>query len=346
MLRLDGKQRRVRIIAEAGVNHNGDRELAFKLVEAAREAGADMVKFQVFKASALVSAAAPKAEYQQKLTDAAESQLEMIRRLELSSDVLRELAAHCAEAGIGFLATPFDNESIMLLAAMGVSMIKIPSGEITNLPYLRKVGGLGCELLLSTGMSTLEEIGATLFILEKAGTPASQISLLHCTTEYPAPFEEVNLLAMYAMREAFPGVRSIGYSDHTMGIAVSVAAAAVGAAIIEKHFTLDRSMEGPDHKASLEPAELSRMVQSIRQVEAALGDGKKVPVPSEKKNIAVVRKSIVAACRIRRGEIFSEKNVTTKRPGSGVSPMLWDQLLGARADRDYEQDECIAFTET
>lgn len=329
------------IIAEAGVNHNGDPALAFKLVDAARDAGADMIKFQAFNAAALVSAAAPKADYQLQTTGADESQLAMVRRLELSPLVFQELAAYCTKQGIIFLAAPFDHESINLLADMALPLLKIPSGEITNLPYLRKIGGLGRELFLSTGMSTLEEVGDALVVLEQAGTPRDRITLLHCVTEYPAPFAEVNLRAMQTMREAFSGIKGVGYSDHTAGIEIPIAAAALGACVIEKHFTLDRSMKGPDHKASLEPDELATMVRTVRNVESALGNGVKLPTASELKNCAIVRKSIVAACPIRTGDRLTENNLTVKRPGTGISPMQWDAILGSTAQRDYEPDEEI-----
>ena len=336
---------RVLIIAEAGVNHNGDPTLAFRLVDEAKAAGADAVKFQAFSADSLVSSQAPKAAYQLETTPEEQSQRNMLRSLELSPDTFHKLAAYCAERSISFLATPFDHASIDLLAAMKLPVFKVPSGEITNLPYLRKIGALGKEIFLSTGMSTLDEVAAALDILERAGTEPSSVTLLHCTTEYPAPVEEVNLHAMRTMREAFPGIKGVGYSDHTTGIVIPLAAVALGAVVIEKHFTLNRTMNGPDHKASLEPAELAQMVAAIRQVESALGDGCKTPSFSEQKNIAVVRKSIVTASRIRKGEVFSSENITTKRPGASLSPMMWDQLLGRKASRDYEQDDPIDFFE-
>jgi N-acetylneuraminate synthase len=338
---MPGEISRCLIIAEAGVNHNGDPALAYQLVEAAAVAGADIVKFQTFQAGALAGAAAPKAEYQQRQTGKAESQLAMLRKLELSQEMHHKLIGHCALHGIRFLSTPFDFSSIDFLHSLGLSLLKIPSGEITNLPYLRKIGGLGKELILSTGMSTLEEVAAALRILEEAGTARSNVCLLHCTTEYPAPIAEVNLRAMLTMGEAFPGIKGVGYSDHTLGISVPVAAVALGATAIEKHFTLDKSMEGPDHKASLEPDELALMVRSIREVEAALGDGIKEPTASELKNRVVARKSIVASRAVRAGEIFTENNLAVKRPGTGVSPMLWDAVLGTPARRGYAPDEEI-----
>lgn len=332
---------RVRIIAEAGVNHNGDPELALRLIDAAAEAGADMVKFQTFCAKALLTAAAPKAAYQQQTTDAAESQFDMIRKLELPPDAWRRLTEHCRQKGIAFLSTPFDVDSVDFLRGLGQSVWKIPSGEITNLPYLRYIGSLGQEVILSTGMSMLEEVGAALDALETAGTPQERVTLLHCTTQYPAPFDSVNLRAMNTMHSAFPRCAGVGYSDHTQGIAVPLAAAALGATVIEKHFTLGRDMEGPDHKASLEPEELRAMVEGIRRVEAALGDGVKKPSPAELANLPVVRKSLVAARAIRKGELFSAENMAAKRPGTGISPMRWDEFMGRPASRDYMEDELL-----
>jgi len=338
---MSGSVSRILIIAEAGVNHNGKPDLAFKLVEAARAAGADVVKFQVFRAAAVVSARAPKAGYQLQTTDAAESQLDMIRRLELAPGVFRELAEHCRGQGIRFLATPFDHASIDLLADLKLEMVKIPSGEITNLPYLRKIAAPNWEIILSTGMSTIDEVEEALLILEAAGAPRARITLLHCTTEYPAPVAEANLRAIPTMRRAFPGLKGVGYSDHTSGIVVPIAAAALGATVIEKHFTLDKTMEGPDHQASLEPGELAAMARAIREVEAALGDGVKSPSASEMKNRDIVRKSIVASRVIRAGEVFSPDNLSAKRPGTGVSPMRWDAFVGAYARRDYAPDEGV-----
>lgn len=325
------------IIAEAGVNHNGSLDLAKKLIDVAAEAGADAVKFQTFKAEKLVSKKAQKAEYQKQTTDAAESQYDMIKKLELDEPAHRELIRYCGEKKIRFLSTPFDHESIELLDALGMEIFKIPSGEITNLPYLRHIGGLGKEVILSTGMADLGEIEDALDLLVSSGTPKEKITILHATTEYPCPMDEVNLRAMGTIASAF-GVRT-GYSDHTRGIEVPIAAVAMGASVIEKHFTLDRTMEGPDHKASLEPDELRAMVAAIRNIEKALGEGIKKPSPSEAKNMAVARKSIVAARPIRAGEVFTSENIAIKRPGTGISPMRYDEIVGERAARDYEEDE-------
>ena len=328
------------IIAEAGVNHNGIPELAFELVDAAANAGADVVKFQTFHAEAVTAAHAAKAEYQMETTGAGESQLDMIRRLELAPEVFRDLAAHCRTREIEFMSTPFDLASVDFLAAMGMETFKIPSGEITNLPYLRRVGALKHHIILSTGMCTLDDVAAALDVLEAAGTRRNRITLLHCTTEYPAPYGEVNLRAMKTLADAFPGL-PVGYSDHTQGIEIAVAATALGATVIEKHFTLDRNMEGPDHAASLEPSELAHMVSAIRHVAQALGDGVKRPTPSELKNRDIARKSIVAARPVAAGEILSEENLTTKRPGTGLSPMLWDTVIGTPAPRDLQKDDLL-----
>lgn len=327
------------IIAEAGVNHNGSLELAKKLVDVAAEAGADAVKFQTFKADKLVSRGAQKAEYQKKTTSVDESQYEMIKKLELDENAHRELLRHCKEKQIMFLSTPFDHDSIDLLSSFGMPIFKIPSGEITNLPYLRRIGHLGKEVILSTGMADLGEIEDALDVLMYEGVPKDKITVLHATTEYPCPIDEVNLRAMLTIRNAF-GVK-VGYSDHTQGIEVPIAAVAMGACVIEKHFTLDRTMEGPDHKASLEPQELKAMVQAIRNVTQALGDGIKKPSKSETKNIVIARKSIVAAKQIKVGEIFSEDNITIKRPGNGINPMRWDEVMGQVAQRSYEKDDLI-----
>jgi N,N'-diacetyllegionaminate synthase len=327
------------IIAEAGVNHNGDLDLARRLVDVAAEAGADLVKFQTFSAERLATAQAAKADYQRQNTAAAESQHAMLRRLELDAAAHEMLIEHCRSRGIGFFSTGFDVESVDLLARLGQRRFKIPSGEITNLPLLRHIGAFGVPLILSTGMATLEEVAAALKALEQAGTPRSLVTVLHCTTEYPAPMSDVNLRAMLAMRDAF-GV-SIGYSDHTNGIEVAIAAVALGATIIEKHFTTDRNLPGPDHKASLEPGELRAMVAAIRNIEVALGDGVKKPSPSEVKNRPIARKSLVAAVPIRAGEVLSAANLAVKRPGTGLSPMLWDEVLGRTARRDYAADELI-----
>jgi N,N'-diacetyllegionaminate synthase len=327
------------IIAEAGVNHNGDIRLAKQLIDAAANSGADLVKFQTFSAQRLSTAYAQKASYQNLTTDVSESQLQMLRRLELDAGMHETLIDHCAARGIGFFSTGFDIESVNLLVALGQDHFKIPSGEITNLPYLRHIGALGRRILLSTGMANLGEVEAAIDVLEAAGTVRENMVVLHCTTEYPTPMGEVNLLAMQSMGNAL-GV-DVGYSDHTVGIEVSVAAVALGAQVIEKHFTLDRNLPGPDHKASLEPAELAALIEAIRNVEASLGDGVKRPTPSETKNRPIVRKSLVAAVPIARGEVFSVDNMAVKRPGTGMSPMRWDEMLGRLALRDYAADELI-----
>lgn len=327
------------IIAEAGVNHNGDLDLAKRLIGAAAEAGADLVKFQTFAADRLVTRAAAKAEYQISSTGAGESQHEMLRRLELTLEDHRILIDHCKSSHVGFLSTGFDVESVDLLVQLGLEFIKVPSGEITNLPYLRHVGGLGRQVILSTGMATLDEVGSAIEVLERAGTSRKHMTVLHCTTEYPAPMVDVNLRAMLTIRDAF-GV-AVGYSDHTSGIEVATAAVALGATVIEKHFTLDRNLPGPDHKASLEPDGLKTMVAAIRNVETAFGDGIKRPSPSEVKNRPIVRKSLVAAKPIRKGEAFTADNLAAKRPGTGISPMRWDEMLGREATRNYVADELI-----
>jgi N,N'-diacetyllegionaminate synthase len=328
------------IIAEAGVNHNGSLELAKKMIDVAVEAGVDTVKFQTFKAEKVISRYAPKAEYQKKITTADESQLEMVKKLELDEVAHEELLAYCRFRNIQFLSTPFDLESIDLLDKLGLEIFKIPSGEITNLPYLRKIGALKKEIILSTGMADLGEIEDVLDVLTGVGMKLKDIIVLHCNTEYPTPMQDVNLKAMQTIKSAFPGIH-VGYSDHTEGIEVSIAAVAMGATIIEKHFTLDKNMEGPDHKASLEPNELKAMVQAIRNIETALGNGIKKPSPSELKNKPIARKSIVAARNIRKGESFTEENLTVKRPGTGISPMRWDEVIGQVTQKDYEKDELI-----
>ncbi len=328
------------IIAEAGVNHNGSLDLAKKMIDAAVEAGADAVKFQTFKAEKVVSRYAPKAEYQKQTTDKTESQLDMVRKLELDKVAHEKLLAYCHSRNIQFLSTPFDLESIDLLSKLGLEIFKIPSGEITNLPYLRKIGALKKEIILSTGMSDLGEIEKALDVLTGAGTKFKNITVLHCNTEYPTSMQDVNLKAMQTIKTAFPGIR-VGYSDHTEGIEVPVAAVALGAAIIEKHFTLDKNMPGPDHKASLEPDELTAMVKAIRNIEKSLGTGIKKSSSSELKNKPIVLKSIVAARTISKGESFTEENLTAKRPGTGISPMRWDEVIGQRASKDYQQDELI-----
>lgn len=327
------------IIAEAGVNHNGSLELAKQLINVAVEAGADAVKFQTFKADKLVSKTAQKADYQKQTTDSSESQYAMIKKLELGADAHHELMAYCKSKKILFLSTPFDHESIDLLHGMGMSIFKIPSGEITNLPYLRHIGSLKKKVILSTGMANLDEIEDALNILIGAGMQKEDITVLHATTEYPCPMDEVNLRAMATLAQAFE-VKT-GYSDHTKGIEIPIAAAAMGATVIEKHFTLDSSMEGPDHKASLEPHELIAMVKAVRNVEKALGDGIKKASRSEIKNIAVARKSIVASRAIRKGEILSAENLSVKRPGNGISPMRWDEIVGTPACKDYHEDEML-----
>lgn len=333
---------RTLIIAEAGVNHNGDIGLAKKLIAAAAAAGADLVKFQTFSAKKLVSSSAPKAEYQRKTTENSESQLEMIQKLELSREDHAVLIQECSAHGIGFFSTAFDFQSFDLLMGLGcLEQIKIPSGELTNLPLLRYMSRFGKPLLLSTGMANLGEIEAAIEAVEAAGTPRHMITVLHCTTEYPTPMEDVNLRAMVAMKKAF-GV-STGYSDHTAGIEIPIAAVALGATVIEKHFTLDRNLPGPDHIASLEPHELKAMVEGIRNVERALGDGVKRPSPSELKNKPIARKSLVAIRPIRAGEAFSAKNMAAKRPGTGLSPMRWDEVIGRIATKDFAVDELITL---
>lgn len=329
----------VLIIAEAGVNHNGDMRIARQLIDAAAEAGADLVKFQTFRADRLVTTSARKAAYQMATTAAEESQHEMIRRLELTDAMHDELIAHCHQRKIEFFSTAFDLESLDYLMGLGMPRIKVPSGEITNLPYLRKAGGFGKEVILSTGMSNLGEIEAAIDALEKAGTSRERIIVLHCNTEYPVPMPEVNLRAMRSIGEAF-GVK-VGFSDHTEGIEIAIAAVALGATVIEKHFTLDRSLPGPDHRASIEPDELGRMIRSIRNVGAAMGDGVKRPSASEEKNRPVVRKSLVASRHIVKGAVFSGDNISAKRPGTGISPMRFDEVMGRIAARNFDPDEMI-----
>lgn len=327
----------VMVIAEAGVNHNGSMELARRMVDKAKEAGADYIKFQTFIPRNLVSQYAQKAEYQKKATGGEESQLAMLEKLALTQQDFVELKAYCEQVGIGFISTPFDLESIAFLEQLNMDFWKLPSGEITNLPYLEAIGRTKKKVIMSTGMCEMEEIEAAIQVLEQAGT--TDITVLHCNTEYPTPFCDVNLLAMKQM--AYVLKKPIGYSDHTVGIEVPIAAVALGAVVIEKHFTLDRTMEGPDHKASLEPDELKAMVSAIRNIEKSLGDGRKKRTESEEKNCAVARKSIVAKCKIQKGETFTEENLTVKRPGTGISPMKWYDVLGTQAERDYEADEII-----
>lgn len=325
------------IIAEAGVNHNGSLRLAKKLVDKAVWAGADCIKFQTFNSEKIVAKNAPKADYQKKTTNNTENQLDMLKKLELTSKQFINLKDYCQKKGIAFLSTPFDLESINFLASIGLKTWKIPSGEITNYPYLRTIGKRKENVIMSTGMSTTAEVRNAIAVLKKFGT--KKIRLLHCTTEYPAPYDSVNLQAMHTLKKDFG--YDVGYSDHTNGIEIPVAAVAMGATIIEKHFTLDHNMEGPDHKASLEPEELRNMIRAIRNVEKAFGNGKKEPSKAEKRNIPIVRKSIVAASYIKKGDVFSDRNLTTKRPGKGTSPMLWERIVGTIAKRDYNEDELI-----
>ena len=331
----------VYIIAEAGVNHNGSLERAKEMIDVAASAGVDAVKFQTFVAESLVIRTAAKADYQQEATDAAESQFEMLKKLELSLSDFEALKLRCEEQNVDFLSTPFDLLTIDLLVELGVNKWKLPSGELTNLLYLRKIGGLKEEVILSTGMSDLTEVSAAVSVLESSGVLREQLTLLHCNTEYPTPMHDVNLRAMQTLQSSFPGLKGVGYSDHTLGIEVPIAAVAMGAVVIEKHFTLDQTLPGPDHRASLEPNELKAMVQAIRNIEAALGDGAKEPTESESKNRQIARKSIVAAKDIAAGDEFSAGNLTVKRPGNGMSPMLWDQLIGTKAPRAYSEDEVI-----
>lgn len=328
---------RVTIIAEAGVNHNGDIELARKMVDAAHTAGADYIKFQTFVPEKLVSRYASKADYQKNNTNSQESQLEMLRALAFTQEDFIQLQRYCGQVGIGFLSTPFDLESIQFLNQLQMDFWKLPSGEITNLPYLEAIAHTHKKVVMSTGMCELAEIRDAIQILESNG--AGEITLLHCNTEYPTPFCDVNLRAMKQMEEVFR--KPVGYSDHTIGIEVPIAAAALGAEVIEKHFTLDKQMKGPDHKASLEPDELKQMVQAIRNIEISLGDGQKRRTHSEEKNCQAARKSIVAKREIREGELFSEENLSIKRPGSGISPMHWHEMIGQKAQRDYKEDELI-----
>ena len=352
----------VKIIAEAGVNHNGDLQLALELVDAAAEAGVDIVKFQTFKAANIVTKKASKANYQQQTTDAAESQYDMLKRLELSYDAHFELVERCNNRGISFLSTAFDAESLgFLVKELRLPMLKIPSGEITNAPLLLEHAYAGVELVVSTGMASLGEIEEALGVLayglmqgdcpkresfreaysslEGQELLKEKVTLLHCTSEYPAPFDQINLNAMKTLEQAF-GL-PVGYSDHSAGIAVPIAAVALGAPVIEKHFTLDKSLEGPDHKASLDPRELATMVGSMREIERALGSSLKSPTIAEQKTLQVVRKSLVAQTSIKAGEVFSVDNIAVKRPAQGVSPILYWDLLGKVSDRDYEEDQLI-----
>lgn len=331
---------KVFIIAEAGVNHNGDIKLAKKLIDVACIAGVDAVKFQTFKAINLVSKNAQKAEYQKKnMSDGDDSQFNMLKKLELDIDTHKELIAYCNSNKIMFLSTPFDHDSIELLNDLGLQIFKIPSGEITNLPYLRHIGKLNKKIILSTGMADMGEIEDALDVLVNAGTKKENITVLHANTMYPTPMEDVNLRAMITIGEAFDV--AFGYSDHTLGIEVPIAAVAMGATCIEKHFTLDCTMDGPDHKASLEPDELKAMVKAIRNIELALGSSIKKPSKSEMPNIQIARKSIVAKSGIKKGEILSEENLTIKRPAKGINPMRWDEVIGTIAIKDYSEDELI-----
>ncbi len=331
--------KKVFIIAEAGVNHNGSVKLAKKLVDVASEAGVDAVKFQTFKTENLVSKNAQKAAYQKETTDKTESQFDMIKKLELDIDTHHELIAYCKTKNIMFLSTPFDHDSIDMLNDLGLHIFKIPSGEITNLPYLRHIGSLNKEVILSTGMADIGEIEDALDVVIEAGTAKKNITVLHANTMYPTPMQDVNLHAMVTIGNTFD--IAYGYSDHTLGIEVDVAAVAMGASVIEKHFTLDKTMEGPDHKASLEPDELIAMVKAIRNIELALGSSVKKPSPSEKPNMVIARKSIVANRSIKQGELLSEENLAIKRPGSGINPMRWNEVVGTSASKDYQEDELI-----
>jgi N-acetylneuraminate synthase len=328
---------KVYIIAEAGVNHNGSLDIAKKLVDEAKKSGADCIKFQTFIAENIISKNAKQAKYQTKNIGKEQSQLEMIKKLELSFEDFKQLNNYCIEKNIDFLSTAFDLESIDFLESLGMNTWKIPSGEITNLPYLIKIAKLKKKVILSTGMSTMQEIEDAVNIFKKYGT--TDITILHCTTQYPTLFEDVNLNAMLSIKEKFG--YDVGYSDHTKGIEVPIAAVALGATVIEKHFTLDNNMIGPDHKASLQPDELKKMVESIRNIELSLGDGRKVVANSEKENMSIARKSIVAKKSIRKGQLLSEENITVKRPGDGISPMKWFDVLGTVATRDFEEDELI-----
>jgi N,N'-diacetyllegionaminate synthase len=327
------------IIAEAGVNHNGSLEKALNLIDAATAAGADAVKFQTFRAELMVCRTAEQADYQKKNIGQITSQYEMLKKLELSPKDHEIMMEHSNGKGIEFLSTPFDYSSINLLNRLGLETFKIPSGEITNLPYLRYIGKLGKKVILSTGMATMEEVEDALEILVSSGTPKCRITVLHANTQYPTPMRDVNLKAMLSIQKRFNV--QVGYSDHALGIEVPIAAAALGASIIEKHFTIDRNLSGPDHKASLLPAELKQMVMAIRNIEKALGDGVKHPTESEESNISIARKSIVAKSKIKRGEVFTIENLTVKRPGTGMSPMKWDEVIGLSALKDYEPDDLI-----
>ena len=331
----------VLIIAEAGVNHNGSLEIAKKLVDKAVEAGVDIIKFQTFKAEKLVSKSAKQADYQKKNigNNADDSQYNMLKKLELSEQDHQELVDYCKKKGIQFWSTAFDLDSIEYLHTLNLGLWKIPSGEITNYPYIRKIAQYHEPVILSTGMCEMSDISVAMNVLREKGVDRNQITILHCNTEYPTPYEDVNLLAMQQIKKEFDV--AVGYSDHTKGIEVPIAAVALGASVIEKHFTLDRNMEGPDHKASLEPDELKAMVSAIRNIEKALGSGKKTVSDSERKNIAIARKSIVAACAIKKGDILTEHNLTVKRPGTGISPMRWEEVVGTKAIQDFNEEDLI-----
>lgn len=331
----------VLIIAEAGVNHNGSFEIAKQLVDKAVEAGVDVIKFQTFKAEKLVSKVAKQAEYQKQNigSEADDSQYSMLKKLELSEQDHQALIGYCQKKRIIFFSTAFDLESIDYLHSLKLGLWKIPSGEITNYPYIKKIAQYGEPVILSTGMCELDDVSAAMNVLLNNGVKHEQIAVLHCNTEYPTPYEDVNLKAMLELQDLYKV--KVGYSDHTRGIEVPIAAVALGATVIEKHFTLDRNMPGPDHKASLEPGELKAMVSAIRHIELALGDGHKTVSPSEQKNIAIARKSIVAACPIKKGDVLTEQNLTVKRPGTGVSPMRWEEVLGTKAIKDYKEEDLI-----
>ena len=335
------KAQHVDIIAEAGVNHNGDMNIALDLIDTAADAGANFVKFQTFKSEQLVSATAEKALYQRNSEGISETQYEMLKRLELSFENHKVLIERCYEKNIGFLSSAFDLESLKFLLSLNLPYIKIPSGEINNLPYLREVGTARNKIILSTGMSNNDEITNAIEVLRKAGVGQERLVILHCNSEYPTPMQDVNLHAMVSLKEKFGN--QVGYSDHTKGIEVPIAAVALGAIIVEKHFTISRNFEGPDHKASLEPGELAEMVRSIRNIEKAIGKKFKQPTPSEKANINAARKSIVAACPIKKGQQYTEKNLCIKRPGNGISPMRWDEVISLKANKDFQKDELISL---
>lgn len=333
------------LIAEAGVNHNGDVAIAKELIAAAAEAGADYVKFQTFHAESLATAGASKADYQNESMPAAKNQLEMLKSLELPDKAFTDLKDYADKIGIGFLSSPFDSASIKLLAKMNLPLLKVPSGEMTNLPYLREIAGHDWEIVLSTGMSTLDEISESLEILKKSGKDPGMVTLLHCTTQYPAPIDEVNLLAIPFMADQFPQCRGIGFSDHTQGLEAAFGAVALGAKVVEKHFTLDKSMPGPDHKASITPDELKELARGIEKIAQARGCASKFIAAAEQKNRLLVRKSIVASRDIETGEIFDENNLSVKRPGTGISPMKWDNIIGRRAAKNIKADALIELND-